>query len=391
MPGQQQLPTLSPVSRAWSEIWRLAIAVIVGAVAWAGSLALALEAGEEPLAWLVVLDVFAGLVSTVLVAFRHRAPLLIAVLTSILVGFSAASLGAWLLAVVSMATRRRLPDIGVAFAATVASGSAATMIFDLSQGKPVDWVYFPVLALIAAIPFVVGYARGARRAELDGLRREAALLRDEQAQIAEQARLAERARIAAEMHDALGHHLSVIAVQAAALKLHPDLPEPVRLESVSAIRTAAQQALAELRYTLGMLAEDSSDPEPSPQLSERIADLIEQVRQAGSPVDADLDHAHLGELPAELSRPVYRIVQECLTNAMRHAPGIPVRLTIDAQPGQAVRIRVANATATPPPPSPGSGLGLVGIAERVRLAHGELQVRPTDEEFTVEARLPWLR
>ena len=120
MPGQQQLPTLSPVSRAWSEIWRLAIAVIVGAVAWAGSLALALEAGEEPLAWLVVLDVFAGLVSTVLVAFRHRAPLLIAVLTSILVGFSAASLGAWLLAVVSMATRRRLPDIGVAFAATVA-------------------------------------------------------------------------------------------------------------------------------------------------------------------------------------------------------------------------------------------------------------------------------
>lgn len=391
MPGQQQLPTLSPVTRAWSEIWRLAIAVIVGVIAWVGSLALSLEAGEQPLAWLVLLDALVGLVSMVLVAFRHRAPFLIAVVLSALVGSSAASVGAWLLAVVSMATRRRLRDIGWTFATATASTATAAGILDLNQGKPIDWAWFPILALIVAIPFVVGYARGARRAELDGLRREAALLRDEQAQVAEQARLAERGRIAAEMHDAMGHHLSVIAVQAAALKLHPDLPEPVRLESVSAIRTAAQQALTELRHTLGMLAEDSSEPEPSPQLSERIDDLIEQVRQAGSPVDAALDHAHLDELPSELSRPVFRIVQECLTNAMRHAPGIPVKLAIDSQPGGAVTIRVANALVTTPSPSPGSGFGLVGIAERVRLAQGELQVRPTAEEFIVEARLPWIK
>lgn len=376
--------------RVWSEFWRLAVVVILGVAAWMTSVALTLEAGEEPVLWMVGLDALGGLVAVVLAAFRHRSPFLIAAAVSLIVGFSGAAMGAWLLVVISMATRRKLPEIAWVFGITTASALAATLVNDYGRSSAFDWSWIGILALIVAIPLVIGYARGARRAELDGLRREAELLREEQRQIAEQARLAERGRIAAEMHDALGHQLSVIAVQAAALKLHPDLPTSQRQESVSAIRTAAQQALSELRHTLSMLAESTLEPEPSPQLSERVDDLIEQVRQAGSPVRAEVSQARLDQLPAEVGRSVFRIVQECLTNAMRHAPGVPVELSICSEPGAEVQIRVANAVSAPPPPSPGSGIGLAGIAERARLAEGELQVLRTEEEFVVEARLPWL-
>lgn len=386
-----QILYAGPMTRAWSELWRLASAAILGIAAWVSSLALTLEAGEEPILWRVNLDALAGLVAVVLASFRHRSPFLIAAAVSLIVGFSSASLGAWLLVAISLASRRRVSEIVGVFGITLASGVAASAVDESSRAAPFDWSWAGILALVVAIPLVIGYARGARRAELDGLRREAELLREEQRQIAEQARLAERGRIAAEMHDALGHQLSVIAVQAAALKLHPELPAAQRQESVSAIRTAAQQALSELRHTLSMLAEDSPEPEPSPRLSERIDDLIEQVRQAGSPVQADLDQARLDELPAELGRPVFRIVQECLTNAMRHAPGVPVHLSVRSEPDTGVQIRVSNAFTTASEPSPGSGIGLAGIAERARLADGELQVLRSAEHFTVEARLPWLR
>lgn len=379
------------MARAWSELWRLAFAAILGIAAWITSVALTLKAGEDPILWQVGLDALAGLAAVVLAAFRHRWPFLIAIVLSLFTGFSSASLGAWALVVISLATRRKLPEIAWVFGITLASGVAALVIDESSRAAPFDWSWVGILALIVAIPLVIGYARGARRAELDGLRREADLLREEQRQIAEQARLAERGRIAAEMHDALGHQLSVIAVQAAALKLHPDLPEAQRQECVSAIRSASQEGLSELRHTLSMLAEDSSEPEPSPRLAERIDDLIEQVRQAGSPVQADLEQARLDELPAELGRPVFRIVQECLTNAMRHAPGTPVSLSVSSEPGTAVQIHVNNALIPSAVPSPGSGIGLAGIAERARLADGDLQVHRGTDHFTVEARLPWLQ
>jgi signal transduction histidine kinase len=186
----------------------------------------------------------------------------------------------------------------------------------------------------------------------------------------------------------LGHRLSVIALHSAALEYRPDLAPEQRASSVAAIRTAAQQALVDLRRTLGMLAETPSD-EPSPALNERIGELVEQVRQAGSTVTVQADPLVLKGLTPELSRTVFRVVQECLTNALRHAPGVPVNVEID-QTADWLRVEVSNRLAVVEPTSPGSGMGLAGIAERVRLNGGQLQVdHDLDGQFVVEVKLPW--
>jgi signal transduction histidine kinase len=217
-------------------------------------------------------------------------------------------------------------------------------------------------------------------------------LRAQADRAAEEARAGERRRIAREMHDVLAHRLSLLSVHAGALEFRPDAPAEEVAEAAGVIRKSAKTALEELRGVIGVLREDAAETltqPPQPTLAD-LAALVEESRAAGMRVTAQIE---LGDAapPAAVGRTAYRIAQEGLTNARKHAPGAAVTLTVRAPDGDLqVEVRslapVAVAAAAPPP---GTGTGLIGLAERVSLAGGTLEhgVDP-DGAFVLRASLP---
>ncbi|MGP3965664.1 sensor histidine kinase [Nonomuraea sp. 3N208] len=188
--------------------------------------------------------------------------------------------------------------------------------------------------------------------------------------------LEERNRIARELHDVVAHHMSVISIQAqVAPHLVENPPDELR-ENLAGIRENAVEALTELRRVLGVLrAQDTPGDTPQPTL-DRLDELFANVRGAGLTLTAET----AGE-PRPLSPGVelsaFRIVQEALSNAMRHAPGAPVAVRLCYHP-DALTIRVVNAApAAPAPPSPGAGHGLLGMRERAAMLGGDLVTGPT--------------
>src|SRR6476661_2605864 len=209
---------------------------------------------------------------------------------------------------------------------------------------------------------------------------------------AEEARAAERQRIAREMHDVLAHRLSLLSVHAGALEFHPDAPVEEVAEAAGVIRESAKTALEELRGVIGVLREDGGESltqPPQPTLAD-LAALVEESRAAGMRVTARIE---LGDPapPAAVGRTAYRIAQEGLTNARKHAPGAAVTLTVGAPDG-ALQVEVrslAPVAVAAAPPLPGASTGLIGLAERVSLAGGTLEhgVDP-DGAFVLRASLP---
>jgi signal transduction histidine kinase len=191
------------------------------------------------------------------------------------------------------------------------------------------------------------------------------------------ARSAERARIAREIHDAVGHHATLIAVESAALAT-TTLDTATR-DTALRLRALAKESLAEMRAALGLLNVPSDDYD--------LPALITRARAAGLAVD--LDDQSLAPLPPAVARAAFRVVQEALTNVTKHAPGANVQVTLTSQ-GNRVQIRVVNTPAPPPtvPPIP-SGTGLHGLSERVRMLGGTLTAtRNSKGGFAVEAVLP---
>jgi signal transduction histidine kinase len=212
-------------------------------------------------------------------------------------------------------------------------------------------------------------------------------LEREQYLTGERMRLLERSRIAGDMHDSLGHELSLIALRAAALQVGPGLDADAR-KAAGELRASAAAATGRLRELIGVLRQDG-DTAPLLPTGDSVAALVE--RAAASGMDVTLQ-GELGPLPPMADRAAYRAVQEALTNATKHAPGAAVTVTLatHATAGEAV-IAVTN-TAPPAAPaqvSTSAGYGLVGLDERVRLAGGRLHAHRTgDGGFTVTARLP---
>ncbi|GAA3421310.1 sensor histidine kinase [Streptosporangium vulgare] len=210
-------------------------------------------------------------------------------------------------------------------------------------------------------------------------------LEREQRLVAEQARLRERTRIAQDMHDVLGHDLSLIALSAAALKLAPDLPEAHRA-SAGDIRARAAAAVERLGEVIGILREET-DGAPAQPVGAGIADLVDRAAASGLAVTLRVE-GETGDLPPVVERAAHRIVQEALTNVAKHAPGgaaaVQVRhLATETE----VRVENGPADAVALPPR-GGGRGLIGLDERVRLAGGSLTYGPSGGGFTVLARLP---
>jgi signal transduction histidine kinase len=234
----------------------------------------------------------------------------------------------------------------------------------------------------------------ARRQLVSSLRERAEQAEATQRLLAEQARHAERARIATEMHDVLAHRLSLLSVHAGALEFRPDAPAAEIAQAAEVIRTSAAAALGDLRQIITVLREDSAatDGPPQPGFGQ-LADLLQESRSAGMTLDARVDLPDAGRLPEAAGRTVYRVIQEGLTNARKHAPGAPVQVAVTAD-GQAVTAEVISrrrpVLAAPGAGAPaGAGAGLIGLAERVTLAGGQLEHGPDAiGDFVLRATIP---
>ncbi|BCJ38256.1 two-component sensor histidine kinase [Actinocatenispora thailandica] len=199
--------------------------------------------------------------------------------------------------------------------------------------------------------------------------------------------LTERARIARELHDVVAHHMSLIAVQAETAPYRlPGLPTAAD-DEFAAIGTAARQALGEMRRMLGVLrAEQPAERTPQPGLAELPA-LLHQARRAGAEIELR-NGGTPRPVPVAVDVSGYRIVQEALSNARRHAPGAPVTVRLEYRPG-ALAIEVVNAAPDAPPVAGEPGHGLLGMRERATMLGGTLSANPTpDGGFRVAAVLP---
>jgi signal transduction histidine kinase len=209
----------------------------------------------------------------------------------------------------------------------------------------------------------------------------------------QRAALEERTRIARELHDVVAHHMSLIAVQAETAPYRlAGLPESVSAEFGS-LSAAAREALADMRRLLGVLRQDEpAGLAPQPQLSD-VPALVDAARRAGVSVELAVG-SELASVPAGVGLCAYRIVQESLSNAGRHAPGSAVVVSVDQQPS-AIVLRVENGPGEPADSEGnggGAGLGLTGMRERVALLGGRLSAGPAPGGgFLVCAVLPFGR
>ncbi|MFD1147663.1 sensor histidine kinase [Saccharothrix hoggarensis] len=239
--------------------------------------------------------------------------------------------------------------------------------------------------VFGVFPWLIGrYRRQQVRLVRAGWER-AARLEERQRIVAEQARLRERARIAHDMHDSLGHHLSLAALKAGALEVAADVDERHRAAATT-LRESIALATEQLHDIIDLLRED--DPEPAIAGGERIGDLVARAAAAGVAVDL-VTTGDVEDVEPMRYRAAYRAVQEAITNATKHAPGAEVSVLLQGLDDE-VRIAVTNGPPAEPAPSDPSrgGRGLAELRERVRLVGGTLRAGPHEGGYRVLVRLP---
>ncbi|MFI6012257.1 sensor histidine kinase [Streptomyces sp. NPDC051243] len=321
--------------------------------------------------------------------------------------------------------RRRWPVgfavamVPVSLASSTAGGVSLVALFTLAVHRPfryVAWVggayallnplYFllrpePDLSYVWAVVLVslltvtvVGWGMFVRskRQLMLSLRDRARRAETEARLRAEQAQRLAREAIAREMHDVLAHRLTLLSVHAGALEFRPDAPREEIVRAAGVIRESAHEALQDLREIIGVLRAGEPDDagRPQPTLAALEA-LVTESREAGMKVTLDQRVTDPAAVPASVGRTAYRIAQEGLTNARKHAPGTEVTVTVTGAPGEGLSVAVRNpAPEGEVPHVPGSGQGLIGLTERATLTGGRLEHGPTaDGGFEVRAWLPW--
>ncbi|NUP43800.1 MAG: sensor histidine kinase [Streptomyces sp.] len=385
-------------------------------------------------------DLMAGVVACLALWLRRRRPveLALVLLAAGVVSYYVA--GPLLVALFTVAVHRPLRTVAWVGAAALAQIFAAPAVHPDPDVDYIGDVLLGALLISGAIGW--GMFVRSRRLLLESLRERAARAEAEAALRAERTQRLTRERIAREMHDVLAHRLSLLSVHAGALEYRADASPQEVAEAAGVIRSSAHQALQDLREVIGVLrapdpndadAEGSPPDQPQPTLAD-LPRLVEESRRAGmrvtlsdvagvagageragaseAAVPGEAGVAVPGEaaraeatVPGATGRTAYRIVQEGLTNARKHAPDAEVTVTASGAPGEGLTVEVRNAVRAPvragtpaeppqhsdrPEAIPGSGQGLAGLAERAALTGGRLECGPSDDgDFRLHAWLPW--
>ena len=382
-----------PSDRSPDTLW--AVALVIGAATLASTWS---RFGTA----LDIVNVIGGIVASLSLFARRSRPVAVALVATSAVAFSSAAAPAAILAVCNLALFRGLRTYAIVAAYTLAMLAINTAVYSAKGGYLAG---LPPRALIAFIGIGIGMVARVQRHRLHS----------EQQEREEQAKAAERARIAREMHDVLAHRISLLSVHAGALEFHPDATPDEVAHAAGVIRESAHAALGELREVIGLLREPAevgdADPDapperPQPTLGD-LPHLVEESRQAGMSVAVELRLDSVDAVPDSTARAAYRVVQEGLTNARKHAPASAVEVEVEVARGDrdseltvSVVNRPAVNGASPAHESspaaiahvlslPGAGTGLIGLAERVTLAGGSLTHAPTsDGGYALRATLP---
>lgn len=376
-------PTHRRGPRDWAVDTVLFLTAAGYGVGWSVALVDAPAVPDTRLLWFQVIAALA----CAAVWLRRRWPVGLAVVLVPVATFVDLATGAQLVALFTVAIHRTVRLTLAIGAAMVLSRSGFLVVVD--PPDLLQLVLFTVTVNLAVVGWglfvrhrrqlVLSLEERARRAEAE------AHLRAERAQ-----HLA-REQIAREMHDVLGHRLSLLSVHAGALEYRTDAPPEEIARAAAVIRESTHQALQDLREVIGVLRAPVGEL-PQPTLAD-VHTLVEESRAAGMRVE--LRERVSGSVPDGVGRTAYRVVQEGLTNARRHAPGAEVAVTVEGAPGEGVTVEVGNAAPedggdAAADTGSGTGQGLAGLAERVSLANGTLEHGHTAAGgFHLRAWLPW--
>ncbi|MGV8872992.1 MAG: sensor histidine kinase [Rhodococcus sp. (in: high G+C Gram-positive bacteria)] len=342
----------------------------IAAIAFALVLVVSVAAGTEGMTETrTVVSMVVGILGAALLWWRRRWPIEIAVALAVCTVFTDAVGGAAVVAVFTVASR--------------VSWKITTSVVVLHLSASVIWtmvwvdqsvVYIGILSLaILTVPAAWGLVIKSRREVIDSLRERAERAESESNLRAETVRGLERERIAREMHDALAHRISLVSLHAGALEVRPDVGADEVEAIASTIRLNAHGALEDLREVLGVLRSNSEvSARPQPGVAD-IGELIEDSEKAGTQVSFVDEMPSGTTLTPSVSRTVHRVIQEGLTNARKHAPGLPVRCGISLVGGE-LRVWLENGLRTESFAAvPGSRSGMIGLSERIELAGGRIE------------------
>jgi signal transduction histidine kinase len=369
------------------QAWRLAVCAAISAIVWTQA------AGAE---WrdhrgLFWAEVVFGLLAYVLVVHRRRAPLTIALVVAALSLVSGIAAGPATLAAVSVATMRRPWPIVAVGGANFVAAQGYTFLAPIVLEEPV-WASVLINLVVNAGMMGWGMYIGSRRELIWSLRSRAERAEAEQELRLGQARGTERARIAREMHDVLAHRITQVSMQAGALAFRDDLPADELRRGLTQIQGRANEALHELRGVLGVLRDDATGElvdQPQPTYDD-IAQLVADARSSGVHVTYDDLVDRVDErVPDVVGRTVYRIVQEGITNARKHAHGALLSIQVSGDPEHGIDVLLRNPLGFASTATPGAGLGLVGLAERAELRGGRLEHRLDGSTFVLHGWIPW--
>jgi signal transduction histidine kinase len=306
--------------------------------------------------------------------------------------FSVSAAVSLLILLFTVAVHRRFV-VAAAVGAVSLAGNAVFALIRPDTSMPY-WMAMVWSAVFIVVVMLWGMVIRARRQLVWSLRDRARRAESEQQLRVAQARVLERTRIAREMHDVLAHRLSLLSLHAGALEIRPDASPTEVARAAGVIRGSARQALQDLREVIGVLREVSLDAEPErPQPTlEELQALAEESREAGQRVRLELRVDAPETVPEGTGRTAYRIVQEGLTNARRHAPGTAVVVRVGGCAADGLSIEIRNPWPLGRDPAhdiAGTGTGLIGLAERASLAGGRLAHGRSAGEFALTAWLPW--
>jgi signal transduction histidine kinase len=341
--------------------------------------------------------VLLGLVASLSLWWRRRHPVAVAIFLLPISVLTDAAAYAGVAVLYTLIVQRRTRAV----IAVVVLSAVASFAFSVRRPDPQlpPLAELLVTSMLLAVTVAVAIAVRARHDLVESLRQRAEQAEDHFQLRAERLRALERERIAREMHDAIAHRISLVSLHAGALQLRRDLTPDETAEAAATIRNNAHAALEDLRAILGVLRAGDHDSglRPQPDLS-HLGDLLVEAETAGVRVET---HNHLNGTPVSpsLGRTVYRLVQEGLTNARKHAPAAPVRVLLERTADGEMHVHLTNPLDPPGGRTsavPGAHAGLLGLTERVELIGGRLRhgvraaaVPGTAPTFDLEAWLPW--